>query len=60
MVLLIPDAVRKIMARGRVAERERIRAALAEHGVHAGNGAPVMVPLDELLKILNGDVRGKP
>ena len=67
MVLLIPDAVRKIKAQGRAegkAEgrrevRQRVRAALSERGVHEGNGAPVMVPLDEIRKILNDDSQSK-
>ena len=59
MVLLIPDAVRKIKAQGKQEERQRINAAFAELGVHKGNGAPVMVPLDEIRKILNDDAQGK-
>ena len=68
MVLLIPATVKKIMARGhaegkvegREEERERIGAALAEYGIHEGSNAPIPFGSDELLKILNGDVRGKP
>ena len=68
MVLLIPATVRKIKAQGhaeskeegRREERDRINAALDEHDVHEGNGAPVMVPLDEIRKILNSDAQGKP
>ena len=59
MVLLIPDAVRKIMARGRVAERERISAAFAEHGVPEDNGETIRINRAELRNILSGDVQGK-
>ena len=59
MVLLIPDAVRKIKAQGKQEERQRINAAFAELGIPQGNGAPVMVPLDEIRKILNDDAQGK-
>lgn len=59
MVLLIPDAVRKIKAQGKKEERQRINAAFAELGISQGNGAPVMVPLDEIRKILNDDAQGK-
>lgn len=76
MVLLIPATVKKIKAQGRVEgyaegkeegreegrdeERERISAALAEYGVHEGSDAPIPLGADELLKILRGDVQGKP
>ena len=64
MVLLLPDAVRKIKAQGRAEGRREVRqriwAAIAEHGVHEGNGSPVLVPLDEIRKILNDDSQGKP
>ena len=68
MVLLIPDAVRKIKAQGRAEgmdegrreERQRIRAALAERGIHEGNGGPIVLDRDEFRKIMNGDAQGKP
>ena len=60
MVLLIPDAVRKIKAQGKQEERQRINAAFAELGIPESSGAPVMVPLEEILKILNDDAQGKP
>ena len=67
MVLLIPAAVRKIKAQGReeglqegvVKERQRIGQALAELGLHEGNGAQVILDTDAVHKILHGDAPGK-
>ena len=72
MVLLIPATVKKIKAQGhaegkveghgegREEERERISAALAEHGVPEDNGETIRINRAELRNILNDDVRGKP
>ena len=63
MVLLIPATVKKIMARGRVegrdAERERIGAALAKHGVPEDNGETIRINRAELRNILSDNVQGK-
>ena len=53
MVLLIPNAIRKI----RADERKRIRAALAELGIREGQ-EPVTLNPDEVLKVLQGDTNG--
>ena len=53
MVLLIPNAIRKI----RADERKRIRAALAELGIREGQ-EPVTLNPDEVLKVLRGDADG--
>lgn len=50
MVLLIPDAIRKIKAE----ERKRIIDALAKAGVRAGDSDAVLTP-SEILKIVQGD-----
>ena len=70
-MLLIPAAVRKIKAQGReeglvegrqegvVKERQRIGHALAELGLHEGNGAQVTLDADTVRKILHDDAPGK-
>ena len=59
MVLLIPDAVRKIKAQGRAEgrqqERDRISAAFAEHGIDESNEGPIVLDRDEFRKIMSGD-----
>ena len=64
MVLLIPDAVRKIKAQGReegvAEERQRVGQVLAELGLHDGDGAPVILDSDAVRKILHGDAPEKP
>ena len=68
MVLLIPDAVRKIKAQGReegreegvAEERQRVGQVLAELGLHDGNGAPIILDSDAVNKILHGDAPEKP
>ena len=50
MVLLIPDAIRKIKAE----ERKRIADALAKAGAKAGDSDATLT-LSEILKIVNGD-----
>ena len=75
MVLLIPAAVRKIKAQGReegrqeglvegrqeglVEGRQRIGQALAELGLHEGNGAQVILDAAAVRKILHGDAPEK-
>ena len=66
MVLLIPDAVRKIKAQGRAegypqgrAEgrqeaRQRIRAALLEYRRRKGMGLRDPIPVSEILKVIDG------
>ena len=53
MVLLIPNAIRKIKAEGRAEERKRIRTALSELGIREGQ-EPVTLNPDEVLKVLHG------
>ena len=53
MVLLIPNAIRKI----RADERKRIRTALADLGIREGQ-EPVTLNPDEVLKVLRGDADG--
>ena len=53
MVLLIPNAIRKI----RADERKRIRTALADLGIREGQ-EPVTLNPDEVLKVLQGDNDG--
>ena len=60
MVLLIPDAVRKIKAQGKQEERQRINAAFAELGIPEGNEGPIVLDRAKFRKILNDDAQGKP
>ena len=53
MVLLIPVAVKKLKAEGRIEERQRIRAAL-DNLLAPANGDPVLIPLEEVMKIVDG------
>ena len=62
MVLLIPDAVRKIKAQGRAEgyaqgrqeARQRIRAALLEYRRRQGMGLRDPIPVSEIRKVIDG------
>lgn len=58
MVLLIPDAWKKIKQQGREEERKRIIDALAKAGVRAGDSDETLTP-SEILKIVQGDSDGR-
>ena len=58
MVLLIPNAIRKIKAEGRSEERKRIRTALAELDGKQENGRE-MLSKAEVLKILQDDAESR-
>ena len=51
MVLLIPDAIRKIKRE----ERRRIIDALAQAGIRPGSSDEVKLTASEILKIVQGD-----
>ena len=59
MVLLIPNAIRKIKAEGRAEERKRIRTALAELAGKQEDGRE-MLSKAEVLKILQDDAARHP
>ena len=59
MVLLIPNAIRKIKAEGRAEERKRIRAALVELAGKQEDGQG-MLSIDEALKVLQDDAARHP
>ena len=59
MVLLIPNAIRKIKAEGRAEERKRIRTALAELARKQEDGRE-MLSKAEVLKVLQDDAESRP